>query len=76
MFFKKEIFITRDMAKCSFVKSELAKNGIEYTVKTNSMTNPGRNHGTFFIKAECAYEYRVFVKSKDYEKAKICLKGI
>lgn len=64
------------MAKCSRVKSELAKNGVKYTVKTNSMTNPGRSHGTPFIKAECAYEYRIFVKSKDYEKAKICLNGI
>lgn len=76
MLLKKEILITRDMVKCNRVKSELAKNGIDYITKTNSMTNPGRNHAAPFIKAECAYEYRIFVKRKDYEKAKFCVNNI
>ena len=69
MLFKKEIFITFDMAALSDVKSRLDAAGIGYYTKTNCVTNPDRHHGAAMSKTEYSYEYRLYVKRKDYETA-------
>ena len=51
MIFRKEVYFTRDMEKYNRAKAALADHGIEYTSKSNPMTNPGRYHGTPFINA-------------------------
>lgn len=70
MFFKKEIYLTRDLAAYSHAKERLEKEHIRYNTVTNSMMNSGRYHGMPGIRAEAAYEYRIFVKRKDYWHAR------
>ena len=75
MIFRKEVYLTRDMDEYNRAKDVLADQGIEYTSKSNPMTNPGRYHGTPFINASAAYEYHLFVARKDEEKAKQVLRS-
>ena len=75
MIFKKEVYFTRDMGEYNRAKAALVDHGIEYTSKSNPMTNPGRYHGTPFINASAAYEYHLFVARKDEEKAKQALRS-
>ena len=43
-------------------------------VITNTLTNPGRRHGIAFIQMDAAYEYQIFVKRKDWEKANFLIR--
>lgn len=70
MLFRKEILITRELDQVNHIKDILAENGVKYCVTTNNITNPGRHHGVPFINSSAAFQYRVFVKRKDYEYAK------
>ena len=67
MIFRKEVYFTRNMEDYNRAKAALMDHGIEYTTKSNPMTNPGRYHGTPFIDVSAAYEYHLFVASKDEE---------
>ena len=73
MIFRKEVYLTRDMDEYNRAKDVLADQGIEYTSKSNPMTNPGRYHGTPFIEASAAYEYHLFVARKDEKRAERAL---
>ena len=75
MIFRKEVYFTRDMGDYNRAKAALVDHGIEYTSKSNPMTNPGRSHGMPFIDASAAYEYHLFVARKDEEKAKQALRS-
>ena len=68
MIFRKEVYFTRDMEKYNRAKAALADHGIEYTSKSNPMTNPGRYHGTPFINASAAYEYHLFCLLQEKKK--------
>ena len=67
---RRGIFLTRRSDELSKVTSSLMEDSIEYTTRTNSITNPGRYHGIPGIRSEYAYEYRVYVHKKDFERAK------
>ena len=67
---KKEVLITRDLSRCDMVRKMLSNAGIESFVRTNSMGNPGRYHGVPSIDSSAAYEYRIYVRKKDYDFAK------
>lgn len=75
MIFRKEVYFTRNMEDYNRAKAALVDHGIEYTSKSNPMTNPGRSHGMPFIDASAAYEYHLFVARKDEEKAKQALRS-
>ncbi len=70
MFFKKELFITRDMQYYAKATEILNANGIKYYLKYDSPFQSSRYHGIPSIKTEAMYEYKVYVKSKDFEFAK------
>ena len=70
MLFKKELFITRDMKYYAEVTERLSANKIKYSFRLNSPYHTGRYHGVPLIKSEVAYEYKVYVKRKDYDRAK------
>ncbi len=70
MLFKKELFITRNMKYYAEVTERLTANGIKYSFGLNSPFHTGRYHGAPLIKSEVAYEYKVYVKRKDYDRAK------
>lgn len=66
---RKEICVTRSFEYLNRVLGVLTEKNIEYTVKTNTITNPGRMHGTPFIDSNSAYEYRVYVRKADCDMA-------
>lgn len=75
VFNRKELIITMEMNRQAEVRNILSKNGINYTVKTkNLQTAPflgntrGRT-GSFGIKPDYSYEYKIYVHKKDFEKA-------
>ena len=70
-FFKREIRVTRNIDECNKIRELLLENNIQTYVITNTLTNPGRHHGIAFIQMDAAYEYQIFVKRKDWEKANI-----
>lgn len=65
IFNRKEVLITRDLTALKKCTDELEAKGIDYKVITNSLGNPDRSRGIPGIKAENAYEYRVYVNKKD-----------
>lgn len=74
MLFKREILISRDINHVNRIRDLLSQHKIDTTVSTNSLGSPGRYHGIPNINASDAYEYRVYVKRKEYDKAKAVLK--
>ena len=71
---RKEVCLTRDLNKMNAVHNILSKHGIDYITRTNSITNLGRYHGTLSIKADYAYEYRIYIHKRDYEFVKDLLR--
>ena len=71
--FLKERFCSPD--EYQRTKSLLADHQIEYTTRSNPVTNPGRYHGVPSINASAAYEYHVYVAGKDYDRAMRILQG-
>lgn len=66
---RREIIVTRDFNILNNIIGLLDKNSIEHNTKTNSITNSGRSHGIPNVKADASYEYRIYVRRCDYEKA-------
>ena len=75
MFLKREVLITWDLNEYQRTKGLLADHQIEYTTRSNPITNPGRYHGVPSISASAAYEYHVYVAGKDYDRAMRILQG-
>lgn len=76
IFNRKELLITYDMKLQSEVRTILQNNKIEYTVKVKNLLSPSpaggksRAHtGSFGVDLSKAYEYKIYVKQTDYEKA-------
>ena len=76
IFNRKELLITYDMKKQSEIRTVLKNNEIEYKVKVKNILSPtplssgSRAHmGTVGIDLSKAYEYKIYVKASDYEKA-------
>ena len=67
--------ITWDLNEYQRTKGLLADHQIEYTTRSNPITNPGRYHGVPSISASAAYEYHVYVAGKDYDRAMRILQG-
>lgn len=76
IFNRKEFVITYDMKKQSEIRTVLKNNEIEYKVKVKNILSPtplssgSRAHmGAVGIDLSKAYEYKIYVKVSDYEKA-------
>ncbi len=76
IFNREELINTFSMKKQSEVRNILADHGIAYKIKTinrksASPMSPGSRArtGTFGENLELAYEYIIYVKREDYEKA-------
>ena len=77
IFTRKELLVTFSMEEQNRVCSILAANGIDYQVKTvnpsarSYVGGSGRGRtGSFGIDYDAAYQYYIYVHSKDYERAK------
>lgn len=78
----REVYIGRDMKAFSQVRDALAAEGIDYTYRVKNSASRGiptsegmrgtvRSYtGSAGTDLSKAYEYRVFVHKKDYEKAR------
>lgn len=76
LFNRKELRTTFDMKKQAEIRQKLEQNSIEYNIKVvnRKSSSPfaagSRAHtGTFGESPELAYEYIIFVKKSDWEKA-------
>ena len=69
IFNRREITVTRDINEINRITGCLVSSNIGYTTRTNSMTNPGRSHGIPDIRADAAYETRIYVHKDDFDKA-------
>lgn len=76
IFNRKELLITYDMKIQSDVRIILKNHEIEYKVKVKNILSPtplssgSRAHmGSAGIDLSRAYEYKIYVKASDYEKA-------
>lgn len=70
IFNRRELMITMSMDTQAKVRDVLAANHIEYSIKTKShqSSNRGRK-GTAFINTDYSYEYKIYVRREDYERA-------
>lgn len=76
IFNRKELCVTTSMEKKSKICSVLSDNKVDYTVKTVNRTSSsplsagsrGRT-GTLGINSDVVYEYIIYVKKEDFDKA-------
>lgn len=69
---QKELLITWDMAEQSRIREILASHGIEYKVRTVNTCRGGNARartGVAGIRTDAMYQYYIYVKKCDYEKA-------
>ena len=75
IFNRKELFLTMDFNKQADIREILAAGNIPCVTKTTNIMNAQafgshRGHqGSLGINQDYAYEYRIYVHKKDYDKA-------
>lgn len=73
LFNRKELLLTSSMERQARVRDMLAANKIPYLVRTSS--NISRSRGVIpGMRMDMLYQYRIYVKRCDYEKANFLLK--
>ena len=69
LFNRRELLLTNSVERQARVRDVLAANGIPYRVKTSS--NISRSRGVMpGMRMDMLYQYRIYVKKDDYEKAR------
>ena len=69
LFNRKELLLTSSMERQARVRDMLAANDISYLIRTSS--NISRSRGVMpGMRMDMLYQYRIYVKRCDYEKAK------
>lgn len=83
IFNRKELVITYDMKKMSEIKEALSQENIEYYTQTINRRSPSpfaggmrSRTGSFGENLALEYEYRIFVRKDDFEKAYRRINGI
>lgn len=76
MFNRRELLITYDMQKQSEICTLLSNHGIDYDVKVLNINSPSpimagsrSRTGTLGVNLAKSYEYKIYVKKREYEKA-------
>lgn len=76
IFNRKEVLITYDMQKQADVRKILRNHKIAYDVKVKNLLSPSPAHagvrgytGPLGIDVTKSYEYKIYVKKADYERA-------
>ena len=70
IFNRKEIFITYDPNEPLKIRNLLRDSNIEHHTKCKGRNDHNRGRtGSFGIDMSCNYEYKIYVKRSDYEKA-------
>ena len=72
LFNRKELLLTSSMERQARVRDVLAANNIPYLVRTSS--NISRSRAVIpGMRMDMLYQYRIYVKRSDYEKAKFLI---
>ena len=79
---RKELLVTFKLEEQARVRDILAANGIDYRVKTVNRASPspfssgtrGRS-GTFGLRTDAMYEYIIYVKKEDCDRAIRLVRG-
>ena len=80
IFNRKELIVTIDIHRQAEIRDVLARNDIDYTVKTKNLQNSGAldsqrgRIGNMGINQDYSYEYKIYVHKKDYETARGLIK--
>lgn len=76
IFNRRELLLTNNMQQQAKVQDILADNGIECFVKAKSATDGLSRSRTVLpgTRMEAMYQYSVYVKKADYEKAKYLIR--
>ena len=80
VFNRKELLLTMDMKRQWEVRDILAAGGIQYTVKTTDLQSASvlgssrARTGSFGVDRSFSYEYKIYVRKKDYEAALALIK--
>lgn len=76
IFNRKKLIITYDMKKQNEIRALLTGNNIEYDIRTTncsgspSVRSASRTYaGSVGVNPDAAYEYNIYVRKEDYEKA-------
>lgn len=73
LFNRKELLLTSSMERQARVRDILETNHIPYRVRTSS--NISRSRGVIpGMRMDLMYQYRIYVKRSDYEKAKFLIR--
>lgn len=82
LFNRKELFITNDTQMKSTICALLNDMGIDYDVKVKDIANPSpmmagsrSRTGSFGVNSACSYEYKIFVKKEEFDKALAIVKA-
>ncbi len=77
VFNRKELLTTWSMEEQVRVREVLAKNGIDYRIRTvnpsarSAAASSGRSRmGSFGVNSDCAYQYYIYVHRRDYDRAR------
>ena len=76
IFNREEVLITYDMGEQTRVRDLLAANDIDYIVRVKNIAlhNGIRRSVNSFVHQQNMYEYKIYVRKKDYEKAMFVLR--
>ena len=66
---RRQIAVTWDGAQAATIRAKLQRAGIRHTVRSGRGLTAGRQHGAPNIRADYAYEYRIYVHRRDADRA-------
>lgn len=75
IFNRKELLTTMSMDEQEKVRNVLAANHIDYSIRTKNLqaspwySNSRSRTGTFGIRSDYSYEYKIYVRKDDYDLA-------
>ena len=78
VFNRKELLVTLDMRRQADICEILSSKGIDYAVKTINLQSSApagvqrARTGNYGINQKYSYEYKIYVRKKDFDKA-VCL---
>ena len=75
IFNRRELITTFDFEKLCKVRDMLDAQKIVYLIKVKNMNPSGRVTGSFGINMKYAYQYILYVKKHDYDKACYVIQG-
>ncbi len=77
IFNRKELISVFSDQKLYKLRAALSEAGISYKLKTSiPHTTAGRYHGVPFINIDSTHPCRIYVKSPDYERAKLAIQTV